>query len=60
MYDVKESSPDVGSSRKITWGSEISSKAMEVRFLYPPETPLMMTPPTRVSRHFSSLSSFDS
>lgn len=54
IYDVSESSPDVGSSKKITVGSEISSTAIEVRFLSPPETPLMMTPPTRVSKHFYS------
>jgi hypothetical protein len=52
MYEVKESSPDVGSSKKITFGSVMSYTAMHVLFLSPPETPLMTTPPTMVSRHF--------
>ncbi len=32
MYDVSESRPEVGSSKNITWGSVMSSKAIEVRF----------------------------
>lgn len=56
MYEVSESSPEVGSSRKTTVGSEISSTAIDVRFLSPPEIPLMTTPPTNVSRHFYNLS----
>lgn len=32
MYEVRESRPEVGSSRKMTWGSDISSKAIEVLF----------------------------
>lgn len=54
IYDVNESNPDVGSSKKITVGSEISSTAIDVRFLSPPETPFTTTPPTNVSRHFYS------
>ena len=52
INDVKESNPEVGSSKTITCGSEISSYAMQTRFFYPPEIPFIKTPPTNVSRHF--------
>ena len=42
---VNESSPVVGSSKKISMGSVMSSTPMEVLFLSPPETPLMSAPP---------------
>lgn len=32
IYEVRESSPEVGSSRKITCGSESNSNAILVRF----------------------------
>jgi hypothetical protein len=32
MYEVKESNPEVGSSRKSTCGSEMSSTAIEALF----------------------------
>lgn len=41
---VKESRPEVGSSRISTGGSEIISTPIDVRFLSPPETPLMSLP----------------
>jgi hypothetical protein len=46
MYEVRESRPDVGSSKNKTCGSEINSNAIEVRFLYPPEIPFTIGPPT--------------
>jgi hypothetical protein len=42
---VKESSPEVGSSRRITLGSETSSNPMETLFFSPPESPLTNSPP---------------
>ncbi len=48
---VNESSPVVGSSRKIKLGSVISSTPMEVLFLSPPDTPLIKGPPILVSLH---------
>ena len=45
---VKESSPVVGSSKKIRFGSVISSTPMEVLFLSPPETPFIKGPPILV------------
>jgi hypothetical protein len=54
MKEVSESRPEVGSSSMITWGSLMSSKAIEVLFFYPPEMPFMSTPPTSTSIHFSS------
>lgn len=55
IREVKESSPEVGSSNITTDGSLISSKAIEVLFLSPPDTPFRRCPPTTTSRHFSSL-----
>jgi hypothetical protein len=54
IKEVSESNPEVGSSSMITCGSLINSKAIDVLFLSPPEMPLMRTPPTMTSRHFSS------
>lgn len=45
---VNESSPVVGSSRKMRLGSVISSTPIEVLFLSPPETPLISGPPILV------------
>ena len=45
---VKESRPVVGSSKKIKLGSVISSTAIEVLFLSPPDTPLNFSPPILV------------
>ena len=55
---VSESSPEVGSSKMMTSGSLIISKAIEVLFLYPPEIPFIMWSPTKVSLQLSNLSSF--
>ena len=55
MKEVRESRPEVGSSRTTTDGSLISSKAMDVLFFSPPEIPLSKVPPTYTSRHFSNL-----
>ena len=54
MKAVRESRPELGSSRKMTLGSLMSSKAIEVLFLYPPEIPFRIVPPMGTSRHFSS------
>jgi len=51
---VKLSSPDVGSSKKSRVGSLISSNAMEVRFLSPPEIPFIITLPIKVSLQSSN------
>lgn len=51
---VRESRPEVGSSKIITVGSLTNSKAIDVLFLSPPETPFNSDPPTKVSIHFSS------
>ena len=53
-FAIKESRPEVGSSRKITAGFVISARAMLTRFACPPETPRISTPPMTV---FSQLSS---
>ena len=46
---VNESNPDVGSSKMRTGGSAISSHPIDVRFLSPPEMPLILIPsPTSV------------
>lgn len=42
---VKESNPEVGSSRRITLGSVTSSNPIEVLFRSPPESPFSITPP---------------
>lgn len=45
---VNESRPVVGSSKKIKFGSVMSSTPIEVLFLSPPETPLTKGPPILV------------
>ena len=50
--DVSESSPLVGSSRKIKDGLVISSTPMDVLFRSPPEIPLIIVLPIRVSAQF--------
>lgn len=42
---VKESRPVVGSSKKMRFGSVMSSTPIDVLFLSPPDTPLMRGPP---------------
>lgn len=54
MKEVKESKPEVGSSSIRTLGSLINSKAIDVLFFSPPDIPLIITPPTITSKHFSS------
>lgn len=46
-----ESRPVVGSSKKIAFGFVISSTPMDVRFLYPPETPFINVFPIFTSLH---------
>jgi hypothetical protein len=58
MKEVNESKPEVGSSNKITFGQLISSKAIEVRFFYPPDIPFNSLPPTGTSLHFYSFNYF--
>ena len=48
---VKESSPVVGSSKNIKFGSVTSSIPIEVRFRSPPDTPLNKVPPIFVLWH---------
>lgn len=55
---MKLSNPDVGSSRKMTFGFVISSTAIAVHFFSPPDNPLIMTLPTNVFLHFSSPNCF--
>ena len=45
---VKESNPVVGSSRKIRFGSVMSSTPIDVLFLSPPDTPFTKGPPILV------------
>jgi len=47
MNAVNESSPEVGSSKKSTEGSVISSQPIFTRFRSPPEIPLMNYPPIK-------------
>jgi len=54
---VNESSPVVGSSRKIRLGSVINSTPIDVLFLSPPETPLTRGPPILVSAALTSFRS---
>ena len=49
---VNESSPVVGSSKKMRLGSVMSSTPIEHLFLSPPETPLTKDPPILVKAHF--------
>lgn len=54
LRDVVESSPVVGSSKKIMEGLMSSSKPIEVRFFSPPDTPRMRVSPIHVFLHFSN------
>lgn len=54
IKDVRESIPEVGSSSIMTCGFVSNSSAIEVLFFYPPDTPLIIGPPTTTSRHLSS------
>jgi hypothetical protein len=55
---VVESSPVVGSSKKIIPGFVISSTPIDVRFLYPPEIPFMKAFPILVSAQEDNPKSF--
>ena len=57
---VKESRPDVGSSRKSTEGLVMSAMAMLVRLACPPEMPLTIALPTTTSLASHSPSSVSS
>jgi len=50
--EVVESRPVVGSSKKMMDGLMSSYKPIEVLFLSPPETPLILVSPIQVSLHF--------
>ena len=54
---VKESNPVVGSSKKMRFGSVMSSTPIEHLFLSPPETPLTSGPPILVSAALVNLRS---
>ena len=51
---MTESSPEVGSSRKISEGMFMISTAMLSRFSCPPEMPRMPASPTMLTRHVCS------
>lgn len=51
---VVESSPVVGSSKKIIDGFISNYNPIEVLFFYPPDTPLILLSPTYVSLHLVS------
>ena len=51
LVAVKLSSPVVGSSKNIIFGFVISYIPIDVRFLYPPDTPLMKLLPILTSAH---------
>jgi hypothetical protein len=46
------SKPEVGSSKMIKEGLPATSTAILNLFFYPPEIPLIRTPPTKLSAHF--------
>mmetsp|Transcript_15167 Transcript_15167/g.39030 ORF Transcript_15167/g.39030 Transcript_15167/m.39030 type:complete len:144 (+) Transcript_15167:1359-1790(+) len=48
-----ESRPEVGSSRKITFGRVMRASAMFTRLAWPPEMPRISWLPMTVPRHFS-------
>lgn len=54
---MNESNPVVGSSKKISCGSVISSTPIDVLFLSPPDIPLTSAPPTLVFWHLVNLRS---
>mmetsp|Transcript_132996 Transcript_132996/g.323256 ORF Transcript_132996/g.323256 Transcript_132996/m.323256 type:complete len:144 (-) Transcript_132996:366-797(-) len=51
-FAMRESRPEVGSSRKTTFGRVISASAMFTRFAWPPEMPRCSWLPMTVLRHF--------
>mmetsp|Transcript_87046 Transcript_87046/g.269503 ORF Transcript_87046/g.269503 Transcript_87046/m.269503 type:complete len:144 (+) Transcript_87046:1165-1596(+) len=51
-FAMCESRPDVGSSRKTTFGRVMSASAMFTRFAWPPEMPRRSWLPMTVPRHF--------
>mmetsp|Transcript_10492 Transcript_10492/g.24298 ORF Transcript_10492/g.24298 Transcript_10492/m.24298 type:complete len:228 (-) Transcript_10492:97-780(-) len=57
LYAANESRPEVGSSKKMSFGCMTSSTPMAVRFFSPPEMPRISSSPTSVSAHSSSPSS---
>mmetsp|Transcript_18103 Transcript_18103/g.40976 ORF Transcript_18103/g.40976 Transcript_18103/m.40976 type:complete len:144 (+) Transcript_18103:116-547(+) len=52
-FAMRESRPDVGSSRKTTFGRVMSANAMFTRFAWPPEMPRCSWLPMTVLRHLS-------
>ena len=52
LREVVESKPVVGSSKKIIEGFMSNYKPIEVLFLSPPDTPLILVSPIHVSLHF--------
>mmetsp|Transcript_58299 Transcript_58299/g.125254 ORF Transcript_58299/g.125254 Transcript_58299/m.125254 type:complete len:98 (+) Transcript_58299:1348-1641(+) len=53
-FVIRESSPDVGSSRNKTLGRVTRASAMFTRLAWPPEMPRLSGSPMIVSRHFSN------
>mmetsp|Transcript_35218 Transcript_35218/g.39980 ORF Transcript_35218/g.39980 Transcript_35218/m.39980 type:complete len:88 (+) Transcript_35218:1411-1674(+) len=51
------SSPEVGSSKKMTSGSVTNSTATETLFRSPPDKPFLLASPTKVSEHLINPSS---
>mmetsp|Transcript_8433 Transcript_8433/g.22929 ORF Transcript_8433/g.22929 Transcript_8433/m.22929 type:complete len:144 (+) Transcript_8433:1211-1642(+) len=56
-FAMRESRPDVGSSRKTTFGRVMRASAMFTRFAWPPEMPRTNWLPMTVLRHFCKRSS---
>jgi len=54
---VNESSPEVGSSKKIMEGSVIVSSAIQTRLICPPDRPLDKTEPIKLSATLVNCSS---
>mmetsp|Transcript_132994 Transcript_132994/g.323247 ORF Transcript_132994/g.323247 Transcript_132994/m.323247 type:complete len:118 (-) Transcript_132994:366-719(-) len=52
IRELVASRPEVGSSRKTTFGRVISASAMFTRFAWPPEMPRCSWLPMTVLRHF--------
>mmetsp|Transcript_143188 Transcript_143188/g.399114 ORF Transcript_143188/g.399114 Transcript_143188/m.399114 type:complete len:104 (+) Transcript_143188:1347-1658(+) len=52
-FAMRESRPEVGSSRKTTFGRVIKDRAMFTRLAWPPEIPRHRGLPMTVLRHFS-------
>mmetsp|Transcript_34054 Transcript_34054/g.90281 ORF Transcript_34054/g.90281 Transcript_34054/m.90281 type:complete len:144 (+) Transcript_34054:1150-1581(+) len=56
-FAIFESRPEVGSSRKMTFGRVMRASAMFTRLAWPPEMPRRSWLPMTVRRHFSRRSS---